>query len=296
MHPGRRAARVAGVVALLHLGAGHGLAQERTVAPGAAGPPEYEILAVRYGDLPGFPLRGLIPSAPEGETLDIALAFWLIRSPERRVLFDSGFFREGWFDRFDVTGYVRPDSALARAGVDPAAITDIVLSHAHWDHMGGIELFPNATVWIQDEEYRYYTGPAWREAGQPGGIDAEDIRHLVDRNLAGTVRTIDGPAPVEFLPGLVAHTGARHTFASQYLEVRGSPTWVLASDNAYLYRNLRELRPGATFLPSDEGANRDALARMLELAGDTLHVVPGHDALVFERFPEVSEGVVRIKP
>jgi glyoxylase-like metal-dependent hydrolase (beta-lactamase superfamily II) len=282
-----------------HLSAAAGLAQEPSGPARSAASPEYEIFAVRYGGLPAFPLRGLIPDAPEGETLDIALAFWFIRSPERRVLFDSGFFREAWLDRFDVTAYVRPDSALARAGIDPGSVTDLVISHAHWDHMGGIELFPNATLWIQDEEYRYYTGPAWREGGRAGGIDADDIRHLLDRNLAGSVRTIEGATAaggVEFLPGLVAHTGARHTFASQYLEVRGSPTYVLASDNAYLYRNLREIRPGATFLTSDREANRAAVVRMLELAGDTLHVVPGHDALQFERFPEIAPGVVRIKP
>jgi len=286
------------LAASVQLASTPGTAQSPDRATGPGETPEYEILAIRYGDLPAFPLRGLIPDAPEGETIDIALVFWLIRSPERVVLFDSGFFREAWLHRFDVDGFLRPDEAVERAGSSPERVTDIVISHAHWDHMGGLELFPDATVWIQADEYAYYTGPAWREGGRSGGIDADDIRHLVDRNLAGKVRIIEGEEGdgVEFLPGLVAHTGARHTFASQYLEVRGSPTYVLASDNAYLYLNLRELRPGATFMPADREGNRGALERMLALAGDTLHVVPGHDALQFERFPEVGPGVVRIKP
>ena len=255
----------------------------------------YDISAIRYGDIEGFPLSGLVPDAPEGETVDIALAFWLIRSADRVVLFDSGFFRESWFDRFDIAGYVRPDEALARAGVSADAVTDIVVSHAHWDHMGGVELFPEATVWIQAEEYRYYTGPAWQEGGGRGGIDRADILHLVERNLAGRLRLVEGTG-VEILPGILVHTGARHTYASQFLEVRGEPTWVLASDNAYLYLNLRERRAGATFSPSDRDGNLRALDRMLALAGDTLHVIPGHDAQVFRRFPSQAAGVVRIKP
>src|SRR2546429_1086661 len=35
--------------------------------------------------------------------------------------------------------------------VQPAEITDIVISHAHWDHLGGIDLFPKATVWRSEE-------------------------------------------------------------------------------------------------------------------------------------------------
>ena len=255
----------------------------------------YRISAIRYGDLVGFPLRGLLPDAEEDETIDIALAFWLLESNDRVVLFDTGFFREAWLDRFDVSDFLRPDSAVMEAGVGPGDVTDVVISHAHWDHMGGIELFPAATLWIQAEEYAYYTGPAWQEGGRSGGIDREDIQHLVARNLAGQVRLIEGDE-VEILPGLTVHTGARHTFASQFLEVSGDPTWVLASDNAYLYRGLRERRASATFAPSDREPNLRALDEMLELAGDTLHIIPGHDALQFERFPAAGSRVVRINP
>ncbi|MDH3222407.1 MAG: N-acyl homoserine lactonase family protein [Gemmatimonadota bacterium] len=254
---------------------------------------DYEISAIRYGEISGFPLKGLLPDAPEGEAIDIALVFWLLENDERKVLFDTGFFRDAWLERFDVSDFLRPDSALAQTGITPDEVTDVVVSHAHWDHMGGIELFPTATLWIQADEYAYYTGPAWQEGGRSGGIDPDDVLHLVRRNLLGEVRLIEGDG-VEFLPGLVAHTGARHTRSSQFLEVRGDPTWVLASDNAYLYRGLRERRASATFLPSDREGNLRALDRMLALAGDTLRVVPGHDVLQFERFPASGPRVVRL--
>jgi hypothetical protein len=70
---------------------------------------------------------------------------------------------------------------------------------------------------------------------------------------------------------------------------------VLASDNAYLYRNLRERRAGATFEPEDRAGNLAAIDRMLRLAGDADHVVPGHDALQFERFPTRGR-VATVKP
>ena len=101
--------------------------------------------------------------------------------------------------------------------------------------MGGIDLFPNATIWIQKAEYEYYTGAAWQPGGRKGGIDADDVRELVGRNLAGKVRLVDGDNQ-EIVPGIRAYTGSRHTFASQYVRVDGARPFVLASDNCYLYR------------------------------------------------------------
>ncbi len=262
--------------------------------PGATAAQDYEILSVRYGTIADFPLRGLLPDAPADETLDVALAVWVIRNDDRVVLFDTGFFREQWFERFDVQDFVRPDRALSAIGLAAGDITDIVLSHAHWDHMGGLELFPAATAWIQADEFAYYTGPAWQPDGNSGGIDPADVLHLVERNTEGLVRLIDGDG-IEFLPGITAFTGARHTYASQYLMVGSEDPYVLASDNAYLYRNLTEGRAGATFTPEDRDNNLAAVRRMIELAGDVSRVVPGHDAEQFRQLPPVAEGVVRIK-
>jgi hypothetical protein len=64
---------------------------------------------------------------------------------------------------------------------------------------------------------------------------------------------------------------------------------VLASDNVYLYRNLAEHKPSATFSEADYPANLDQ-QRMIELAGSADRIIPGHDALQFQNFP--TEGRV----
>jgi glyoxylase-like metal-dependent hydrolase (beta-lactamase superfamily II) len=208
-------------------------------------------------------------------------------------LFDTGFHRESWLKEFPMVEFMRPDEAVRSAGVKPEEITDVVISHAHWDHMGGIDLFPKATVWIQKEEFRYYTGEARQAGGQHGGIDPEDVKELVKLNTEGRLRLVDGDN-VEILPGIRAYTGARHTFASQYIRVEGTPTFVLASDNCYLYRNVKEHKASATFSKADELANLKNQERMIELAGSADRVVPGHDGLQFQRFP--TEGrVAKIK-
>jgi glyoxylase-like metal-dependent hydrolase (beta-lactamase superfamily II) len=256
--------------------------------------PEYSIQAVRYGTIRDFPVSDLVIGAPENEKVDIAMVIWLIRGGGRNVLFDSGFHREKWLKEFPgFADYLRPDEAVKLAGVAPEDVTDVVISHAHWDHMGGIDLFPKATVWIQKQEFSYYTGDAWKPGGQHGGIDRDDVKVLVQMKKDGRLRLVDGD-DVEILPGIRAYTGARHTYASQYIRVDGETPFVLASDNCYLYRNLAEHKASATFSEADRPANIRNQARMIELAGSADRVVPGHDAKQFEKFP--TEGrIARIQ-
>ena len=144
------------------------------------------------------------------------MMFWVIRGGGRTILFDSGCHRQHWIDEFHMTDFLAPDKALEQAGIAPASVTDVIISHAHWDHMGGIDLFPNAAIWIQKGEYEYYTGAAWQPGGQNGGIDPEDVLELLRRNTRGKLHLVDGDN-IEIIPGIRAFTGARHTFASQYI-------------------------------------------------------------------------------
>jgi glyoxylase-like metal-dependent hydrolase (beta-lactamase superfamily II) len=256
--------------------------------------PEYTIDALRFGTIPQFRLASLVVGADPAERIDIAMIVWLIRGGERNILFDSGYHRQTpGFDRFKTTDYIKPDEAVRLAGVDPSQISDIIISHVHWDHIGGLDLFPQATIWIQRGEYDYYMGLSW-QPGQTRGADVEDLVTLLRRNAMGKVRLVDGDDR-EILPGIRAYTGARHTFASQYIRVAGTPTFVLASDNCYLYRNLDTRSPIAqTFAESDRAQNVAAFDRMAALAGARERVVPGHDPKQFERFAATGR-TARIK-
>lgn len=269
------------------------IAGTRSTSAQSAATPEYSIDAIRYATVLGFPLAGLIPGAPADQKIDIAMVVWLIRGGGHTILFDSGFHRQKYFDQFHPIDFLSPDKAVQEAGVDPASVTDIVISHAHWDHMDGIDLFPAATIWIQKAEYEYYTSAAWQPGGRHGGIEPEDVQELVRRNIAGKVRLVDGDDK-EIFPGIRAYTGARHTYASQYIRVEAHPVYVLASDNCYLYENLKSHRAGATFLPTDAPGNIAAQQRMIELAGSADRVVPGHDPEQFNHFPTVGR-VAHIK-
>jgi len=249
-----------------------------------AAPPDYSIQAIRYASAEDE-VAGLVMGAPKGEKINIAMVIWLVRGGGYNILFDSGYHRDTFLKDFPSTEYISPDEAVKLAGLQPDEITDIVISHAHWDHLGGIDLFPKANVWIQRDEFRYYTGDAWQPGGDHGGIDPEDVRELVRINTQGRLKLVDGDN-VEIFPGIRAFTGGHHTYASQYIRIEGTPSFVLASDNCYLYRNLAEHKASATFSDDFHAANIKNQERMIELAGENPErVIPGHDAAQFQKYP-----------
>ncbi len=116
----------------------------------------------------------------------------LLRAPGRTILVDVGAFG------------VRKELAkqLRARSVEPAGVTDVVLTHAHYDHSVNFTLFPNATVWIGAEEL------AWA-ARQPPGFNP--LPELYVRELAASSRVRRIGYGDEFLPGLKALASPGHT-------------------------------------------------------------------------------------
>ena len=249
---------------------------------------------MRFATLANFPVASLVAGADRARRMDIAMMVWVLKGNNGRVaLVDSGFHRDQYFRQFSVRDFVKPSEAIAPLGLKPEDVTDIFLTHMHWDHAGGSDLFPLARVWIQKDEYDYYTSDAWQSARTHGGIDADDVLEIVKRNTQGRVSFVRGDDETS-LSGIGFGVGGKHTWQSQFVTVQlRERVAVLASDNMYLYENLDTHTPIAQTL--DAASNLRAQDRMKSLASDPRLVVPGHDPAVFTRFPRVAERIVRIE-
>ena len=255
--------------------------------------PRYEVYALRYATLPDFPVADLVAGADKARKLDIAMLIWLVRGNGKNILVVTGFYRPQFFKDWNVKDFTKPSEMLQRVGLQPEDITDVIITHLHWDHADGLDLFPNAKIWIQKDELQYYAGEAWQSRRTHGGIDPEDVLALVKRNTQGRVGLVNGDAQ-EILPGITCYTGGKHTYASQYVGVStAGGTVVLASDNMYLYENLEKHVPIAATL--DAGSNLRAQDRMKQLAANPKLIIPGHDPAVMTNFPRTAPGVVKIQ-
>ena len=265
------------------------------IAPAAAQPKaQYEVFAVRYATIPDFSVAGLVAGADRSRKLDIAMMVWVVRGGGRTILVDSGFYREQFFRQWKVADFVKPSEAIKRIGLNPEDITDVIITHMHWDHADGMDLFPKAKIWLQKDELEYYAGQAWQARNTHGGIDPEDVLMAVKLNTAGRMGLVNGDAQ-EILPGITCYTGGKHTYASQFVGVNtAAGIVVLASDNMYLYENLEKHVPIAATL--DPESNLRAQDRMKQLAASPKLIIPGHDPAVMTNFPNPVPGVAAIHP
>jgi len=263
------------------------------IAAVAQSKPNYEVFALRYATIPDFPVAGLVARADPARKADIAMMIWLVRGNGRNILVDSGFYHEQFFKDWNVKDFTKPSDTMKRVGLKPEDITDVIITHMHWDHADGMDLFPNARIWIQKDELEYYAGEAWQSEKTHGGIDQDDVLTLVKLNVQGHVGLVNGDAQ-EIIPGVTCYTGGKHTYQSQYVGVQtAAGTVVLASDNMYLYENLEKHVPIAQTLDAD--SNLRAQDRMKQIASRPELIVPGHDGAVFAKFPNPAPGVAQIR-
>jgi glyoxylase-like metal-dependent hydrolase (beta-lactamase superfamily II) len=101
----------------------------------------------------------------------------LVVDGERRILIDNGIGKkqdEKWLRHYHLNGDATLEGSLKDAGYIPEDITDVILTHMHFDHCGGsvkwnddrtgYELsFPNATYWTSRKQFEWATNPNRRE-------------------------------------------------------------------------------------------------------------------------------------
>lgn len=174
-------------------------------------------------------------------------------------------------------------AALAAQGIDVHDVTDVLLTHAHWDHLSNIMMFPGARLWIGAAELEW----ASRLPADEPFMSPLHTRELLARG-EGVGLLDDGD---RFLPGIEAlatpgHTPGHLAFAVDAIE----DPLIFAGDSV---KNLHEFVTSDVDSTLDPEASRTSIRRLrrrVEQTGAVL--VPGHDVPL--RFS--SGSVARTRP
>ena len=254
-------------------------------------PPVYEVYAIKYAHHERRASHNFIGGDPHDGPMPLDYFVWLVRGEGREVLVDTGF-SAAMAARRGRQHLRCPTEGLRLLGMNSSELRDVIITHLHYDHVGGFELFPRATFHLQEREMRYATGRYMCQECFRGAFEAEDVVGMVRRVYEGRVQFHDGDA--ELMPGISVHLIGGHTMGLQVVRVatrRGAV--VLASDASHFYANMEQVRPFPIVWSVAEMV--DGYRRLRDLAESPAHIIPGHDPLVLQRYPAPAgalEGII----
>ncbi len=265
----------------------------------------YSIWVVEFASIRHFPESFMIAGTAGGQTRRLPYTYAVVQGEGRTVLVDVGFawrdYAKALVDTMGLDDWQPPKVALGAVGVDPETITDVLITHAHFDHMGGMEFFPRATFYLQERELTKWVWSLSVDARLKKlhfTVNPADILHAV--KLAGEerLRLVCGDRD-EFLPGIDLRLAEdSHTWGSMYVVIRNDgradseDVWVLAGDLVHTFDNLGLAGPTPGIYTSGvagiggQYALLNAIDRMVNAAaGDPGRVIPAHEERLGERFP-----------
>jgi len=173
-----------------------------------------------FGIIPK-PLWHKVHPADELNRIELALRLVLIQTDKKNILIDTGIgdYHGVKFDeRFGVTDSASPlEKALASINLKPDDITDLIISHLHFDHVGGIGKLINdkmepvlkkATIHLHKNHYEYSHKPTERDSGSFHVADFEPmIQWYVEHKQIHWLEGMEG----EILPGIHFKCSMGHT-------------------------------------------------------------------------------------
>ena len=250
----------------------------------------YEIHAIRYGHLDRTATHNFIGGDAHDVPMPLDYYVWAIVGGGRVFVLDTGY--DGPTGQTRGRELLRPvGEGLALVGIDAATVRDVIISHMHYDHCGNAGLFPQARYHLQDDEMAFCTGRAMCHSLMRAPFEGQDVQAMVGRLFEGRVVFHNGTS--ELAPGITLHKVGGHTRGLQVVQVqtaRGAV--VLASDAAHFYANLQQRRPFP--IVDSVSAYLDAYDTIERLAASPEHIIPGHDPLVWQRYPASLPGIADI--
>lgn len=270
---------------------------------------DYSIWVLEYSFVTNYHKSGVLYGAHNQGYVKLPYCYALIKGNGRTAMVDVGYNDKDYgkvlADRFAVTNWRSPEVVLGGIGLKPQDVDTVFVTHAHFDHFGNVEDFPNATFYIQEREIAKW---AWamslpdRMRWMMTAVDPGDIVRGLDLARQRRLVTIDG-SKLDVLPGIDLHAAFdSHTFGSMWVTVRNdrqtqsSDSWVLAGDLVYVFDNIEG--PGAAVDVSDPiyvpvglatGSQTNlvlATEEMMKQVGyESRRVIPIHEERLRDRFP-----------
>ncbi len=248
--------------------------------------PVHEVYAIRYATQPERPEGAtFLGGNPSKMIRGLDFFTYVIKGPNGIFVVDTGF-------NADLSGdggrnfLEEPSEIINKFGIDPKTVNRVLLTHAHFDHVGNLDHYPQAEFSIHVDEMTSITGPDITYAPFRVAYHERDTQKLInllyEERLSFYMETVNQVAP-----GIEFHLVGGHSRGQMILRVHTKRGWILlASDAVHLYEEVETERPFAIF--HDLQKMIEGYRTSVQLAGGIDRLISGHDPLVTDWYPAVS--------
>jgi glyoxylase-like metal-dependent hydrolase (beta-lactamase superfamily II) len=247
----------------------------------------YELFALKYAINKRRTTRDafLVTHDLHDALLPLEFSVWVAHAQGRVILIDGGSDKE--VCRARGHDFIRcPAESLSLLGFSAEQVTDVIVTHMHWDHLGNLDKFPSARIHVYPTEIAHACGPAMCHPTLRRPYEVGQVCSLVQALYKGRVFFTDTGS--EIAPGITVHHMGGHTPGLQVARVNTArgPV-VVASDAMHYYDNARLGNPYPVLVDVKEYLNSSQAIYTLASTPD--HVVAGHDPRVFQIYPAPSD-------
>ena len=253
--------------------------------------PTYEIYALKYAGPLLRPASMVTWFQDMDKMTEIHYYIFAIQGGGETIIVDCGVAPKLGIER-NLNGYVSPAEVLKRIDIDAQKVKHVVVTHIHFDHVSGAELFPKATFYVQEKEFRFWMkSPIAQKTPFKNLTDPAGNRYLA--KLKGTKRLKLIRGDKKILPGIDLLLAPGHTIGLQVVAVKTAKgTAIVGSDLAHLFGSYRTDIPSAII--TDMIGWMKSFDKIRAKASSLDLIFPGHDPALLTSYPKVAEDVSRL--
>jgi len=253
----------------------------------------YEVFALKYAGPLDRPGAMTFFNQGYSDVIQINYYVWAIRAKNgATTLVDTGT-GKAWGPKFK--GFFPPEQMVARIGIKPEQVTRIVVTHMHFDHIGGItdfaQAYPTAKFYVQKKEFDFWVNsPLSKRAAYRPLQNPDAIQAFGEMGKGPRVIQVDGDMVIG--PDMQLLLAPGHTPGLQTVLIpTAKGQTIVGSDSAHLFRSFKEDVPSGliTNLPIWlETYDK------LRFNAPVENMFPGHDSKMLTDFPKVAEDITQL--